>query len=82
MDGEEALKSPLPHAILHEDSFLTKMLPFLSEVKANNGGKMLARQGSKLKNSSNKVGSIEEIQSEVEAAVRKVISTENSRHID
>ena len=53
-----------------------------SEVVANNGAKIAARQGSKLKSTLIKVWSMEEIQSEVEAAVRKVISIESSQQID
>ena len=82
MDGEEAVASPLPHALLHKDRFSAKLLPFISDVVANNGGKMSERQGSKFKKTLSKVWSIEEILFEVEAAVGKVDSIKNSQEID
>ena len=48
IDGEEAVKSPLPHALLHRDHFSAKLSPFLSEVVANDGANIAASQGSKL----------------------------------
>ena len=51
-------------------------------VEGNKGDKTHIKQGSKMKNTLSKVWSMEEIQSEVEAAVRKVISIESSQQID
>ena len=63
MDGDEAVKSPIPHALLHRELLPAKLLPFLSEVVANDRNKTSARQRSKLKNSLSKVWSMDEIHS-------------------
>ena len=39
IDGEEATKSSIPHALLHKDGFSAKLFPFLSDVVINDVGK-------------------------------------------
>jgi hypothetical protein len=79
----EAAKSPIPWALLRKDHLPTQLLPFVSDVMMSDvGGKASKRRARAMAKRSSRVWTAEEIQSGVEAAVRKVVSIEDSQEID
>ena len=80
---EERVKIPLPQSWLMEDSFPARLRPFVSEVAIKNTQAVLSNTRSRRDDHMrSKMWSMEEVRSEVEAAVRMVIATEDNSTID
>lgn len=82
-DDEAAVKCPLRRSMLIEDHYPSRLRPFVSEVgikktrpnDRNVGSRQMAHMTSK-------AWTIDEIKSEVEAAVRRVIATDDESDVD
>ena len=78
------MKIPLPQSVLTEDNFPARLRPFVSEVAIKNT-RAVVRSNARSRRAGhmrNKVWSTEEVRSEVEAAVRMVVATEDDGTID
>ena len=82
VDEEEAVRSPIPWALMRKFRFLTKLLHFMSDMTSEVGDKIITGKARTMKSKQSKVWSIEEIQSEVEAVVMELVSMEHSQNID
>ena len=84
LDDWEAVSSPIPRAMLRKDHIPTKILPFMSDVmvETTSSERMNSKTSSVTRKGPRKGWGIGTISSEVEEAVREVISIGSSQTID
>jgi len=82
LDGYDTIVAPIPQVLLQKANFPPKLLPFISNVASDTRVKISASHARGRPIKASKVWSLEEIQMEVESAVRKVVTIDSSEHID
>jgi len=83
VDEVERVKIPLPQSLMMEDCFPARLRPFVSGVAIKNTKAVLSNTRSRRDDHvRSKMWSMEEVRSEVEAAVGMVIATEDNSTID
>ena len=82
LSDDEAVRSPIPFAMLGLDRIPKSLSTFMSDVAIKSNKNTRQRSPKKARKVSSKVWSIDEIQSSIETVVKKVITAGDSESVD